>query len=74
MKCNIDERGRAFRRNSGLLCSLAGLIFAVYALRAAHFWPYFVGGAALIAAGIFQFYESRKGWCALRAMGIKTPV
>jgi hypothetical protein len=33
------------------------------------------GGAIFfIAAAAFAFYEARKGWCAVRAMGFKTPV
>lgn len=74
MQCNIDERGRALRRNSGFVCCLAGLVLGAYALLTASSRPYFVAGLALVAAGLFQLYEGRKGWCALRAMGIKTPV
>jgi hypothetical protein len=29
---------------------------------------------ALLAIGAFQLFEGWKGWCALRAMGIKTKI
>ncbi len=74
MTCNIDAKGRAMRRAGGILCCvlgvlLLGLAFAVHGFR----WLLIGLGLILVAAGVFQFYESRKGWCALRAMGVKTP-
>lgn len=30
--------------------------------------------ASCAAAGIFGLYEARKGWCAVRAMGFRTPI
>jgi hypothetical protein len=38
------------------------------------FWGLLLGGVALLAGGFFQIYEAHKGWCAIRAMGFKTPV
>ncbi len=74
MRCNIDARGRAFRWYSGILCGVSGGAIAAYALRGASS-PYIVSlGIALILAGLFQLFESRKGWCAIRAMGLKTPI
>jgi hypothetical protein len=33
----------------------------------------FAAGAAMLG-GAFAIFEARAGWCALRAMGIKTPL
>jgi hypothetical protein len=74
MQCNIDSRGRMIRRNSGAVCGgLGGLLLIAGTLWGGSSWPWLAVGIALLGAGVFQLYESRKGWCALRAMGIKTP-
>jgi hypothetical protein len=59
MKCNLEARGRRLRLITGIACGLAGVVF---------------GLLALLAAGVFQVFEARKGWCIVRAMGIKTPL
>lgn len=33
-----------------------------------------VAGVVVTAAGMFMIFEGIKGWCALRAMGVKTPI
>lgn len=60
---NIDNKGR-FIRGLGALTLLggAGLGFTVSV------WL----GIALAASGIFVAFEAVRGWCALRACGIKT--
>jgi hypothetical protein len=73
MECNIDARGRAIRRRSGILCFALGLMLSAGTFWGRLPWPFWATGIALILAGGFQLYESRKGWCALRAVGIKTP-
>lgn len=75
MQCNIDARGRRLRLISGTLCCIAAVLLGVLAF-ALHsgFWGLLIGGMALLAGGLFQIYEARKGWCAIRAMGFKTPV
>jgi hypothetical protein len=35
--------------------------------------PWVVGGL-LVAGGLFAWFEARRGWCAVRALGFKTPV
>ncbi len=81
MKCNIDEKGRRVRRAGGIVCCVAGaalvIIFlaARYRYLSAHYgYPVLLVGLGLLAGGVFQLYEARKGWCALRAMGMKTRV
>ncbi|MEX0742106.1 MAG: hypothetical protein WD079_04855 [Phycisphaeraceae bacterium] len=72
--CNIDSRGRAVRLVSGILTVLVaiGLAIALLAgyLTSPAWWALALG--ALIG-GAFQIYEGWAGWCALRAMGIRTP-
>ena len=73
MQCNIDTRGRTVRRNGGILCLILGAI----ALGAGFSFKSLeldVVGGCLVVAGLFQLFESRKGWCVIRAMGFKTPI
>ena len=60
---NIDNRGRLMRAFFGV-CLLAGAIFAWQASR--------VLCAVLLVSAGFVFFEAARGWCALRACGIKT--
>jgi uncharacterized membrane protein len=73
MNCNIDGKGRKVRAIGGICCLIVGGGFLLSAL----VWrslllPLAITGAFVVLAGAFQIFESRKGWCALRAMGIKT--
>lgn len=62
-KRNIDNRGRLVR----------GVIsFALFLSAAFIFQTSIIAAVALIAAGIFVLFEALRGWCALRACGIKT--
>lgn len=62
MKCNIDRRGRWVRGGPGVLC----LILAFVA-------PVGVAGRVLLAlGGLFGLFEAFVGWCAIRALGVKT--
>lgn len=36
-------------------------------------WPWVVGAAAILG-GMFMVVEGALGWCAVRAMGFKTPI
>jgi hypothetical protein len=74
MQCNIDERGRAVRRRGGIICLALGVLALAAALLGAPRWPSLGVGGFLALTGLFQLFESRKGWCAVRAMGFKTPV
>jgi hypothetical protein len=75
MQCNIDAQGKKLRLIGGLVCLAAGLAFLVSAgFRLGPFWPLAGPGLGLLAGGAFQVFEARAGWCALRAMGITTPL
>ena len=47
----------------GALCLIAGIIVVDYVL-----WL----GLIFVVAGLFAIFESIRGWCLVRACGIKT--
>ena len=73
MQCNIDRRGRRVRLLIGAVVEIAG--FGLLA------W-WFLGGppwmiwpsVACIITGDFAMLEGALGWCAIRAMGFRTPI
>ncbi|MAB76643.1 MAG: hypothetical protein CMO47_09330 [Verrucomicrobiales bacterium] len=65
-KCNINPRGRILRGLLGLT-TLAGGIYLLLKTDSA-FWS-----TGLCTLGAFAIFEGIKGWCALRAMGVKLP-
>lgn len=60
---NIGTRGRLLRGLSGT-AFLGGAIFVCRML------PWL--GALLGVAGLFMLFEAVRGWCVLRACGLKT--
>jgi hypothetical protein len=73
MLCNIDSKGRKYRAISGLCCLSAGIALLASAfLWPALFWQLLIMSAFVALCGVFQIFESWKGWCAFRAMGLKT--
>jgi Inner membrane protein YgaP-like, transmembrane domain len=62
---NISHRGRMARGVIGALCLIAGIIVA---------GDYTLWGLILVVAGLFAIFESIRGWCLLRACGIKTKI
>jgi hypothetical protein len=60
---NIDNKGR-FIRGLGALALLVGAGFGFTLSDGL--------GLALLAAGVFVAFEALRGWCALRACGIRT--
>jgi hypothetical protein len=71
--CNIDRTGRIFR-------VVLGAVFVVNA--GAMFWMEIPNGQwtgllvqfLLGAFGAFSLYEGSVGWCAARALGIRTRI
>ena len=74
MQCNIDARGKRVRFVSGLSVLFIGLVLLVFALVGTFGWWMWAVALVALACGAFQIFEARAGWCAVRAMGIKTPV
>ena len=62
-KPNLDRHGRLARGVIGALCLIAGIIVVDYLT-----WL----GIVLVVAGLFAIFESLRGWCLMRACGIKT--
>ena len=74
MTCNIDARGKRVRLVIGVATFAVGCVLLLaWAIPAASAVAWVVS-AATIAGGAFAIFEARKGWCALRAMGFKTPI
>jgi hypothetical protein len=75
LTCNIDRTGRRIRLLTGIAVEAAGAI--VLLLRAAGVlegtWPWIVGLSAVVG-GSFMIFEGVMGWCAVRALGFRTPV
>jgi hypothetical protein len=74
LTCNIDQRGRKVRLVIGAVIESTGLMLGVL-------WylgmvpPETIWAAAgLWAGGMFMVIEGLLGWCALRALGVKTPI
>jgi hypothetical protein len=62
-KPNLDRHGRIARGVIGALCLIAGIIVVDYVR-----WF----GIVLVVAGLFAIFESLRGWCLMRACGVKT--
>ncbi len=60
---NLGRAGRIFRAVFGGLLIIAGLLLSRYSLRLC---------LALMVFGIFSLFEAARGWCLVRACGIKT--
>jgi hypothetical protein len=60
---NIDSRGRLVRGILGGLLVIGGIVVCAF-----HVWA----AVALIISGGFCLFEAVRGWCVMRACGIKT--
>jgi len=60
---NITIAGRILRTIWGLACIAGGI-----ALRSRSTWAFWL----LMLAGLFALFEAVRGWCIVRACGIKT--
>ncbi len=71
MECNIDARGARYR----LIWGIMNLVVAALTIGLAlwlHVWWLWIVTGVCAAGGVFAIYESRKKWCIMRAMGVKT--
>jgi membrane-bound ClpP family serine protease len=62
-KPNLDRHGRLVRGVIGTTCLVPGIIIA---------GDYSLWGLILVVAGLFAIFESLRGWCVMRACGIRT--
>jgi protein-S-isoprenylcysteine O-methyltransferase Ste14 len=75
-QCNIDAKGKAVRLFGGiftLLVAILAVVLIQFSVIPSDTISWF-GVAGMMIGGLFAIYEGRTGWCALRAMGIKTPL
>ena len=75
LECNIGARGKAVRMKLGIRLVILSLILA--ALTYFGFTPTTLGWLATMASfggGAFTIWESRMGWCVIRAMGFRTKI
>ena len=73
LACNIDQRGKKTRLAGGAIVDLCGVaLILVGVLTSSR--RMLTGGVFLLVIGSFMIFEGARGWCALRAMGIKTPM
>ena len=64
MKQNIDKTGRVARGGIGIIFLLAAGTLVPYSAPLA---------LIFLLVGLFTLFEAARGWCAVRACGIKTP-
>ena len=75
LECNIDARGKAVRMKLGIRLIIISLILAT--LTYFEILPPTLGWLATAASfggGTFTIWESRMGWCVIRAMGFRTKI
>ena len=73
LPCNIDQRGKRARLVGGVLVDLCGATVIITGVLTGS-RRMFIGGVSLCITGSFMIFEVARGLCALRAMGIKTPL
>ena len=64
MKPNIEKTGRIARGGISLIFLLAAGVLVPYTAPLA---------VIFLLVGLFTLFEALRGWCAVRACGIKTP-
>ena len=62
---NLKRQGRIARGVVGSVCLIAGIILVDFVL-----WL----GLIFVIAGVFAIFESLRGWCLVRACGVKTKI
>jgi len=73
LACNIDQRGKKARLKGGIIAALCGVALIVAGALAGS-RTMLVIGILLLITGAFMIFEGARGWCALRALGVKTPM
>ncbi|MEC7167454.1 MAG: hypothetical protein VXY42_03875 [Candidatus Thermoplasmatota archaeon] len=75
MECNINKKGRLARLYTGIFAIAVGIALALLTylsvIPATLGW---IAVAGSVFGGAFAIFEARKGWCIVRAVGIKTPL
>lgn len=73
LQCNIDQSGRLARMIfGGTLLAVAVLLFIGWWCGLVSGWWMWPSLIFLLISGVFLVFEGMKGWCAVRALGIRT--
>lgn len=74
LTCNIDRRGRTVRLVIGAFLETVGILLGVlWYLGWTPAWTIYPAAAIWLSA-LFVIFEALAGWCAVRAMGFRTPI
>ena len=73
MACNIDRTGRTRRLWIGIVTLAVAAVLAGLVLADVLPGPVWWAVAGTAAGGVFCVFEGAVGWCAVRAMGLRTP-
>lgn len=74
LTCNIDAKGKRARFIFGAILIVAGGTAAALWAAPGGGWKAWTTVGLLLFWGGFAVFEARAGWCAVRAMGFKTPM
>lgn len=74
LPCNIDARGKRARLIYGVVLLIVGVILAIVWAWPSETWWAWTLSILCTLGGAFAIFEARAGWCAVRAMGFKTPM
>ncbi len=75
LECNIDDRGIRFRCRLGWTLVGIGLILAGFLILSGSSLGFtWLAPAGFLVGGAFSLFEARMGWCAVRALGIRTKI
>jgi hypothetical protein len=58
---------------AGIVFDVCGAGLLLAGVLTGTLWLIITGGVVSVS-GAFMIFEGAKGWCALRAMGVKTPL
>lgn len=72
MKPNIDQQGKRVRAIAGVISLVAGAGMLLVVRPGST--SVIVTGCLLTVTGLFMLFEAARGWCLLRACGIRTRV
>ena len=73
MECNIGAAGKAARLKLGIAAVLGGFLAGIILSGLLQGTIWWLGVAGAIFGGAFAIWESRVGWCVVRA-GIQNPI
>jgi hypothetical protein len=74
LQCNIDAKGKTIRLIYGVAFSIVGVLLIFFWANPAGGWMPWTLSLLILVGGAFMIFESRAGWCVIRAMGFKTPI